>query len=145
MVLKGEIIVARDPDLLDMYVCQVVRGDEENKRHILCRVISMVRYPIQHAILDGSVPNENPPLACGAVARLQFVHREITHGYLQSWDASFDKCLREYRAGREFLRAQAECIPQGVRRFKVPDAEEFAILDRHARREFNARRAVCAV
>ena len=35
MVLKGELIVARDPDLEDMYCCEVVRGDEENTRNIL--------------------------------------------------------------------------------------------------------------
>jgi len=144
MVYKGEIIVARDPDLEDMYVCEVVRGDEENIRNILCRVISMVHYPIQHAILDGSVPNENPPLAAGTLARLRFVRRETISGGLQSWETSFKKCLKEYRGRRETLYDQGLITPPALRRFDMPHEEEFAILDRHERGEFTGRRAVLA-
>lgn len=145
MVLKGELIVARDPDLEDMYCCEVVRGDEENTRNILCRVLFMIHYPIQHAILDGSVPNENPPLAYGAVARLKFVHREIYTGGIKDYDTSFAQCLSEYRKRREFLYEEGAKVPEGCRRFRQPDAREFEILDRHEKREFCGRRAVCAV
>lgn len=144
MVNKGEIIVAGDPDLRDMYVCEVVAGDEENIRNILCRVISMVNYPIQHAILDGSVANENPPLTKGTLARLKFVRREVVSGALQSWEYTFDKCLREYKSRRAFLYGEGRRIPEKCRQFQMPDAEEFDILERHARGEFRGKRAVCA-
>lgn len=144
MVNKGEIIVACDPDLRDMYVCEVVKGDDENLRTILCRVLSMVAYPIQHAILDGSVPNENPPLRFGAIARLKFVHREYVSGGLQSWDASFIKCLGEYRSRRAFLYDEGRRIPEGCRQFDRPDKGEFEILARHGRMEFEGVRAVLA-
>lgn len=145
MVHKGELIVACDPDLGDMYCCEVVRGDEENTRNILCRVLFMIAYPIQHAILDGSVPNENPPLGYGTVARLKFVHREIYTGGIRDYETSVSKCLAEYRKRREFLYHEGACIPEGVRRFRRPDPKEFEILDRHAERKFEGRRAVCAV
>lgn len=144
MVNKGEIIVAWDPDLRDMYVCEVVTGDEENIRNILCRVISILAYPIQHAILDGSVPNENPPLMPGTIARLKFVRREIVSGALQSWEYTFNKCLEEYRGKRAFLYAQARNVPEKCRQFRAPDAREFEILARHARGEFTGKRTVCA-
>lgn len=144
MIHKGEIIVARDPDLEDMYVCEVLIGDEETRRNLLCRVISMIRYPIQHAVLDGSVPNENPPLTAGTVARLQYVHREIVCGGIRSWEDSFGKCLEEYRGRRAFLYAQGRQTPEKLRRFAMPAAEEFEILARHARGEFSGKRAVCA-
>lgn len=144
MVHKGEIIVAWDPDLKDMYVCEVVIGDEENIRNILCRVISILAYPIQHAILDGSIPNENPPLMPGTLARLKFVRREIISGALQSWEYTFSKALSEYRSRRALLYGEGRRIPEKCRPFQMPDKEEFDILERHARGEFNGRRAVCA-
>ena len=118
MVHKGEIIVAWDPDIKDMYVCEVVRGDEENIRNILCRVISMLSYPIQHAILDGGIPNENPPLMPGTVARLKFVRREIVSGALQDWDYTLGKCLAEYKSRRAFLYGEGRRIPEKCRRFR---------------------------
>ena len=144
MVHKGEIVVAWDPDLRDMYVCEVVAGDEETRRNLLCRIISMLAYPIQHAVLDGSIPNENPPLMPGTVARLKYVRREVISGALQTWEHTFDKCLNEYRSRRAFLYGEGRRIPESCRTFQMPDAAEFDILARHARGEFKGRRAVCA-
>ena len=143
MVYKGEIIVARDPDLLDMYYCEVVRGDEENKRNLLCRVLSMNHYPIQHAILDGSIPNENPPLPQGSVARLEFVRRvETPDKWHHNYESSFDRCLSEYENRRRCLYQDLEDVPEALARgIKRPDKREFEIIERHRLRLFHTKRS----
>lgn len=144
MVYKGEIIVARDPELEDMYCCEVVRGDEENKRNLLCRVLYMVNYPIQHAIIDGSVPNENPPIGQGTVCRLQFVRRvETQDRYYRNYEDSVSRCLAEYTKRRRRLyqdmEGVSEALSHGIRR---PDKREFEILERHKHRIYQARRVI---
>ena len=145
MVNKGELIVAWDPDLRDMYGCEVVRGDEENKRNILCRVLYMIQYPIQHAVIDGSVANENPPLAYGQVARLKYVRREVYTGGIMPYGPSVEKCLRAYRDKRAMMYGILKDVPEKCRRAKCPAPEEFDILARHARGEYMGRRATIAV
>lgn len=144
MIYKGEIIVAIDPDLRDMYYCEVVRGDEENKRNLLCRVLSMAQYPIQHAILDGSVPNENPPIGQGTVCRLRFVRRvETPDKWHHNYESSVSRCLAEYESRRRGLYQDLEGVPEalahGCRR---PDPREFEILERHKVRNYQARRVI---
>ena len=144
MIYKGEIIVAIDPDLRDMYYCEVVRGDEENKRNLLCRVLSMAQYPIQHAVLDGSVPNENPPIGQGAVCRLRFVRRvETPDKWYHNYESSVSRCLAEYTNRRRGLYQDLEGVPEALTRgIKRPDPREFEILERHKHREYKAQRVV---
>ena len=143
MVYKGEIIVAMDPDLRDMYFCEVVRGDEENQRNLLCRVLSMVQYPIQHAVMDGSVPNDNPPLGEGQRAMLKFVRRVDTPDKHQhNYEDSVSRCLERYAQTRSALRRQLESVPEAIRRAAMPSEEEFAILDRHRARDYRRRRTI---
>lgn len=141
MVYKGEIIVAMDPDLRDMYYCEVVRGDDENRRNLLCRVLSMVQYPIQHAILDGSVPNDNPPIGECEQARLKFIRRVDTPDkYNRNYEDSVDRCRERYEQERRKLRDLLLNVPEGVRHAAMPSDGEFSILDRHRRREYAHRR-----
>ena len=142
MIYKGEIIVAIDPDLRDMYYCEAVRGDEENKRHLLCKVLSMAQYPIQHAVLDGSVPNENPPLPQGAVCRLRFVRRvETPDKWHHNYEDSVTRCLAEYTNKRRGLYQDLEDVPANLSHgVKRPDPREFEILERHKYRQYQARR-----
>lgn len=141
MVYKGEIIVAMDADLRDMYFCEVVRGDEENRRNLLCRVLSMVQYPIQHAVMDGSVPNENPPLGEGQRSMLKFVRRVDTPDkHLHNYEDSVRRCLEQYAQARSTLRRQLMDVPEALRRSAMPSEEEFVILERHRRREYARRR-----
>lgn len=142
MIHKGEVIVARDPDLKDMYYCEIVTDGEENKGNLLCRILSMAHYPIQHAILDGSVPNENPPLPQGAKARLQFVRRVTTPDkWHHNYEDSVTRCLAEYTNRRRGLYQDLEDVPDGLRHgVKRPDKREFEILERHRHREYQAKR-----
>lgn len=143
MVYKGEIIVAMDPDLRDMYYCEVVRGDEENLRNILCRVLSMAQYPIQHAVLDGSIPNENPPIPEGAKCRLQFVRRVDTPDAAHhNYTLSVSRCLDAYARQRRILYDALRNVPDVLRRAKCPDPAEFDILERHRSGDYRARRAI---
>ena len=144
MIYKGEIVVAIDPDLRDMYECEVVRADEENKMHLLCRILSMVQYPIQHAILDGSVPNENPPIAQGAVCRLKFVRRvETPDKHIQNYETSVSRCLAAYERRRRGLYQSLEGVPEALSRgIRRPDPREFDILERHKNKEYRSRRII---
>lgn len=144
MIYKGEIIVAIDPDLRDMYYCEVVRGDEENKRNLLCRVLSMAQYPIQHAVFDGSIPNENPPIGQGAVCRLRFVRRvETMDKWYHNYESSVSRCLAEYENRRRGLYQDLEDVPEALRHgVRRPDPREFEILERHKMRNYQARRVI---
>lgn len=144
MVYKGEIIIAHDPDIRDMYCCEVVRGDEENKRNLLCRVLYMVNYPIQHAILDGSVPNENPPIPKDAVCRLAFVRRVLTQdASYRGYEDSVKRCFEEYAKRRRYLRESIKDTPPALRHgVACPDEREMEILERHERGEYRGKRSI---
>lgn len=141
MVYKGEIVVVHDPDLRDMYCAEVVRGDDEYKRNLLVRILYMLRYPIQHSIIFKDRANENPPFMAGQVVRLHFVRRAMRgdeKGY--TFDASFDKCLKEYYEGRLACYRADEGKPDALKRYHV-DPKELEILERHMKRQFHSKRA----
>lgn len=141
MVYKGEIVVVSDPDLRDMYCAEVVRGDEENLRNILVRILYPIRYPIQHSIIYKDRANENPPYAAGQVVRLAFVRRAMRGDEkAYSYDAAFDKCLKEYCEGRLACYQADEGKPDALKRYHV-DPKEFEILERHTKRQFHSKRA----
>lgn len=123
MLAQGEIILAKDAGRQDVYCAQVVR-DQADERLVnpLVRVVYILQYPIQHAILWPDVPNENPPLLAGDVARLTFVRRcargeETRFAYEDSLRAALEAALRS---------AQTEA--------------ERAILRRHSAGRFGKRR-----
>lgn len=141
MVYKGEIVVVHDPDLRDMYCAEVVRGDEENLRNILVRILYPIRYPIQHSIIYKDRANENPPYAAGQVVRLAFVRRAMRGDEKgNTYDAAFDKCLKEYYEGRLACYHADEGKPDALKRYHV-DPKELEILERHMKRKFHSKRA----
>ena len=75
MLKAGAYVVVYDPDIQDMYVAQVVKDNHnEQTTSTLVKIIWIVRYPIQHAIICPDCANENPPILGGAVCRLMFLH-----------------------------------------------------------------------
>lgn len=141
LVRKGEIIVAIDPELRDMYCCEVMSAAEENKERPLCKVLYMVAYPLQHDTHDSGIAQENPPLPNGAICRLQFTRRvETDDRNYRDYEATYDKCLGEYRDRRKFLYDSQKSVIPACRQIPLPSLEEFAILNRHARREFRTTR-----
>ena len=141
MIRKGEIVVAIDPELRDMYCCEVMANGEENTERLLCKVLYMIAYPIQHDAQNSSIPQEHAPLPANAVCRLQITRRASREdGYYHDYEASFDQCLHEYESRRRYIfdsqintRAACRHVPQ-------PDPKEFEILTRHAQRQFNVQR-----
>ena len=99
---------------------------------------------IQHASLDGSIANENPPLGEGQTARLKFVRRvETMDKYYHNYASSVSRCLDEYAKKRRFLYESLKDQPPALRHgIHCPDAKELEILERHARGEYSGRRAV---
>ena len=140
MIRKGQIVVVRDPDLLDMYTGEVVRDELETRRNILVRIRTMIRYPIQHAIINPDCANENPPIQAGTVCRLEYVRTVTTHDAAYcDYEATLARCLEEYYRARKGC-FDADAV-SATKRYNI-DPAEFEILDRHRRKDFRARRVV---
>lgn len=156
MVRKGEIIIAIDPDIRDMYICEVLKSDEENRHNLLVRILEMVAYPIQHAVMHPDIASENPPLKPGSSAMLQFTARvqgsdidedgragKMADYYraigTRGYKASFDKCLADYEAKVKAAIAFRKKYPMSPLPWR--DEKELEILERHKRHEFNGRRS----
>jgi len=143
LIRKGEIIVAIDPDIRDMYCCEVMCAGEENKEPLLCRVLYMVAYPMQHAAEDSGIPHENPPLPRDTICHLRFTRRvETEDRNYRDYDTSFDRCLQDYLRRRKYLYDSLAAISPACRHTPIPDQKEFEILSRHARREFRSERTM---
>lgn len=76
MLQAGEPIIVRDTGRLDVYCATVVHAQaDERAPNPLVRIAYILAYPIQHALMWPDMPNENPPLRAGELARLTFVRR----------------------------------------------------------------------
>lgn len=67
---SDRLILAGDPDLEDIYLCEIVRPADHLAPNPLVRVLRVLRYPVQHAVLLKDVVNENAPIREGTVCRL---------------------------------------------------------------------------
>lgn len=121
----NELITAGDPDLEDLYLCEIVRPADHLTPNPLVRVLRILRYPIQHAIMHPEDPNENVPIPEGTVCRLQA---------LGNRQEALEKLLSLTYA--ESLRKSAEEYMAHA----PPDEQE--IVRRHMRGEFRKKRIV---
>lgn len=118
----NELILAGDPDLNDLYLCELVKPADHLTPNPLVRVLRILRYPIQHAILLPDVLNENAPIPEGAVCRLAAMEGNRQ----QAAGNSYEESLR--LAQEEYLRR----APPG----------EAEIVRRHLRGEYGKKRMV---
>ena len=166
MVRTGEIVIAIDPDIRDMYICEVLRGDEETRRNLRVRILEMVQYPIQHAVAHPEIASENPPLPKDSEAMLQFTARVQGYTPISStssgaaateevrlrpmaeyyqevgsagYEASFRKCLAEYELKVRNALAYRRKYPMSPLPWRSEG--ELTILERHRRGEFSGRRS----
>ncbi len=116
----NELITAGDPDLEDLYLCEIVRPADHLTPNPLVKVLRILRYPIQHAIMHPEDPNENVPIPEGTVCRLT----EMEGSRQQAAGNSYEESLR--LAQKEYLRR----APPG----------EAEIVRRHLRGEYGKRR-----
>ena len=125
MVKAGEIVTVYDPDLQDMYIAQVIKDNpKEQSLNTLVKILWMVRYPIQHAVLCPDIANENLPIFGGTICRLRFYHR--ASDYMIPYNASLRDALQDAIAAAQ-------------------DAERNDILEilyRHRRGEYKGKRSV---
>lgn len=157
MIRKGRIVVAMDPDIHDMYICEVLRGGEEYRENLLVRILEMVRYPVQHAVMHPEIASENPPLPPGSTAMLKFVNHvegrapgaeEGSTVSLEEWyravgtrgyKATFDRALAAYEKTVHAALAFREKYPMSS--LSIQDPAELEILARHKKRQFQGRRS----
>lgn len=125
MVKAGSIVTVYDPDLQDMYVAEVM-ADNPDEQHLntLVKILWIVRYPIQHAILCPEVANENPPIMGGTICRLRFYH------YTSPVLIPFAESLRD---------ARQDAITDAQNRGRT---DILAILYRHRQGDYGRKRSV---
>lgn len=139
---RGDIIVAGDQDLRDMYMCRVMQN-EVHIRNPLVTVLYPIRYPIQHAIIDPGVANENPPIGEGETCRLTFIGRAKEGDIInRSYETELARCLAVYESNRLFIYGANRRNPTGERQVRSPSAEELEIIARHKKREYNTHRVL---
>ena len=123
MLAIGEAIIVRDTGRLDVYCATVAKAQADERRaNPLVRIVYIIRYPIQHAIVWPDVPNENPPLRAGELARLTFVRR----------CKAGEEARIHYNA--------ALCMAQREALARVASEAERAILRRHMAGQYRKRR-----
>ena len=125
MVKAGSIVTVYDPDLQDMYIAEVLKDNPmEQSINTLVKILWIVRYPLQHAVLCPSVANENLPIFGGTVCRLRFYH------YASDYMIPYDESLRD--ALNDAITAAQEAGRKDI----------LEILYRHKRGEYKGKRSV---
>ena len=125
MVKAGAIVTVYDPDLMDMYVAEVMKDNPmEQSLNTLVKILWMVRYPIQHAVLCPAIANENLPILGGTICRLRFYH--YASDYLIPYNDSLGDALQD-----------AITTAQEAGRYDILE-----ILYRHKRGEYKGKRTV---
>lgn len=160
MLYKGEIIIAQDNDIRDMYLCEATETvDHEALRSVTVRILDMLRYPIQHAVMHPEIASENPPLMPEARAQLRLVGRAqglyplggknlhpaeyyAAMGAAGYW-ASFTRCLNVYARNIEDRLRYQQQHPTASPLSPV-DPGELLILARHKDRLFTGVRSCLA-
>jgi len=123
----NELITAGDPDLEDLYLCEIVRPADHLTPNPLVRVLRILRYPIQHAIMHPESVNENVPIEAGTVCRLEGIgNRDQGIDVEQLLSLTYAESLR--KSAEEYM-AHAP-----------PDEQE--IVRRHMRGEYRKKRIV---
>lgn len=93
---SDRLILAGDPDLGDVYLCEIVRPADHLAPNPLVRVLRVLRYPIQHAIMLPDVVNENTPIPEGTVCRLTALGEASSEGLTLTYAESLRQAQEEY-------------------------------------------------
>ena len=125
--MKSELIAAGDPDLGDLYLCEIVQAADHLTPNPLVRILRVVRYPIQHAVLLPDVVNENAPIPEGTVCRLEEIGNR---------DQGIDV---EQLLSLTYAESQRLSAEEYLRRAPPGEAE---IVRRHLRGEYGKKRIV---
>lgn len=123
----AEYAVAWDKELTDRYIVEIVEHGRFGANP-LCKVITILSYPIQHAIIYRDEPNENAPYPCGAIAHFTVI-RPISEDE-----------VRKAPPYPEALKLALSTALDAAR--AAGDKPIIEILERHANGEYHKRRLV---
>lgn len=130
----SSLITAGDPDLEDLYLCEVVKPADHLAANPLVRVLRIVRYPIQHAIMLPDVVNENVPVPEGTVCRLT-----EAAGIVAAAPGPPQATVYEELLSLTYAESQRLSAEEYLRRAPPDEAE---IIRRHLRGEYGKKRVV---
>lgn len=67
----GEWAICGETDMDDRYLCRVIRCEKDtDERNPIVQVRGCIRYPMQHAITDRTIPEERRAVGYGVICRL---------------------------------------------------------------------------
>lgn len=93
MLENGEKVIVWDPDIQDMYTAEAAQVEADELRlNPLVRIVSLICYPMQHAVMAPDLPSENAPIPKGTVCRLKLICR----GWL-CFNQDYDTALADAR------------------------------------------------
>ena len=127
--MADRLIVVHSPEIRDEYLAAwlgLINPGALRETLPASRILRLLRYPEQHALIWPDVPNENQPLPGGAVVRMPIL-REAT-------DADREALVR-YRDYAASVRAGALRALAG----EIPEAERLLITLELAGRKRRAR------
>lgn len=76
MLTAGEKVIVWDPDIHDMYTAEAAQVETDELRvNPLVRIVSLICYPMQHAVMAPDYASENTPIPKGTVCRLKLICR----------------------------------------------------------------------
>ena len=115
--MADRLIVVHSPEIRDEYLAAwlgLITPGALRETLPASRILRLLRYPVQHAVIWPDIPNENQPLPAGAVVRMP-VLREAT--------AEDREALERYRDYAASVRAGALRALAG----ELPEAERMLI------------------
>lgn len=123
----GALVIAGDPEHAEEYLCEILdassRGHDPPPDPIV-RVLRILHYPAQRAIMQPDVAHEVPPLGAGCVCRLPVLRLAapgeygMYDSYESSCAAALDRAIANARSDgeRAILARHAEGV---IRRKRI--------------------------
>lgn len=132
-VRGGEFVVAGDCDLGDVYIAQCIKPGASPAANPFLRVLTILRYPMQRAILYADIAHENPPIMPEDICQLS-VHRlaspeEVARARSEGYEASLARALQTEIEDVRRRIARAAADPQDASLYVNP--RELALLEAH--------------
>lgn len=121
---KGTLLIVGDPELQDRYIAELMKLEHLSltERNPIVKILFVLRYPVQHAILWPDHTRENRAIDKGIICRLHF------YGFP---DKDLIACFSSYE---DSLKAsQEEAL---LRARQKGDDNTAEIIARHIRGEF---------
>lgn len=125
--MLGRLLIVGEREFEEEYLAELVDDDPRGHHpppHPIVRILRVLRYPVQRAIMIPGVAHSVPPIREGTVCRMPVLREaaaeeaERFSSYAESLRRAWEQALREARSDgeRELLRRQQEGKMQYTRR-----------------------------